>query len=78
MTSGQDQASRRDGDPEFDGERPHEVRHFEAGLLKSSCDLISKPSVSIHSFSQITTAGSVLPDSRASVVFPAPAFPQMK
>src|SRR5580704_4610032 len=38
----------------------------------------SKPSVATHSSSQNTTAGSVRPNSRASVVFPAPAFPQMK
>ena len=53
-------------------------RHFEATLSKSACDLISKPSVSIHSSSQITTAGRLRPNWRARVVFPAPALPQMK
>src|SRR4051812_26033747 len=36
---------------------PISERHFEATLSKSAWDLISKPSVSIHSSSQITTAG---------------------
>ena len=49
---------------------PIRLRHFEDALPKSSSDRTSKPSVSIHSSSHITTAGRVRPNSRASVVFP--------
>jgi hypothetical protein len=57
---------------------PIRLRHLMEAFTKSSWDRSSKPSVSIHSSSQNTTPGSLRPSSRARVVFPAPALPQMK
>jgi len=54
------------------------LRHFAEAFAKSASDWISKPSRQIHASSQNTTAGSVRPSSRASVVLPAPALPPMK
>src|SRR5262249_8046615 len=54
------------------------LRHFAEAFAKSASDWISKPSRQIHSSSQNTTAGRARPSSRASVVLPAPALPQMK